>query len=278
MKRFTCNKEYVFLVIILTLVASCETIKPSVENPVEGWAVLAEKVYYEAPNEHDRPVDYIDITLMRQALEVSGWNPDHIHDLREYTQETLRAELNWLEEIADENDIVILYVTGHASYLRDEVLWRDFFADEWSLISSQRRVLIVDTTKAANFTNVVRRNDPLLYLSIASAAENEYSWVGFEEEGLPIIGSVFTHYFADALNNPDADADEDDLVSIQEAALMAEERQRAYMHDLVLVVPEIVEMYHTQTWTTPEQDPTYPNVIMDDAIGEPLYLTLDVYP
>ncbi len=84
-------------------------------NTVEGWAVLAEKDYYQGLNLTDMPVDYIDIILLRQVLENSGWNPDQIHDLREFNRETLQAELDWLEESADENDIVFLFVASHAA-------------------------------------------------------------------------------------------------------------------------------------------------------------------
>lgn len=224
----------------------------------------------------DMLVDYIDIARMRQVLEKSGWNPEQIHDLREFDRETLQAELDWLEENADKNDIVILYITSHGSYLSDELSWREFFADEWVQINSQRRLLIVDTCNAANFTNAVA-SDTRPHLSVAAVAGNEYGWKGLEEEGLPIIGGVFTYYFVEALENPDADTNSDGLVSVQEAALMAEGKQRAYMHEVVLVVPEFVAMYHALA-VTPERDPTFPDVIMDDAIGEPLFLALDSYP
>jgi hypothetical protein len=245
-------------------------------NPVEGWAVLAEKDDYSDVGMADMLVDYIDIILIRQVLENSGWNPDHIHDLREFDRETLQAELDWLEESADENDIVILYVAAHGGYLRNVILWHDFFAEEWSQIPSQRRLLVIEVCKAGEFTNTVA-GDPLPHLSIASAGENEFGWKGVEEEGLPIIGGVFTHYFADALENPAADANGDGMVSVQEAALMAEEQQRAYLHDVVLVIPEWVELYHT-IGVSPEDDPDYPHVIVDDTIGEPLFLALDAYP
>ena len=276
MKRFTRYKAITFLVIILTLVVGCEKINPSIENPVEGWAVLAEKDDYKDVDMTDMLVDYIDITRMRQALENAGWKPDHIHDLREFNRETLQVKLDWLEENADENDIVILYVAGHGSYLHDVVLWRRFFADEWSQIPSQRRLLIIDTCNAANFTNAVT-SDPSPHLSIAAVAGDEYGWKGVEEESLPIIGGVFTYYFTGALEDPDADANSDGIVSVQEAALMAEGQQRIYMHDVVLIVPEFAAMFHALTFA-PEQDPGYPHVTVDDTIGEPLFLALDAYP
>jgi hypothetical protein len=266
----------ILLVVVLVLVTGCDLVKSSAENPVDGWAVLAVKDYYDDPNEPDMPVDYIDIAVMRQALEGSGWNPDHIRELRDFNRETFQGELDWLEESADENDIVVLYVAAAFKYLRDEILWHEIFAEEWSQIPSQRRLLIVDASRAAVFTNAVT-SDPLPHLSVASVGRDEFSWVGIEEEGLPIVGRVFTHYFAGALADPDADSNGDGLVSVQEAIQSAQELQRTYMHDVVLAVPEFVEMFHTMSWTVPEKDPTYPNVSVDDAVGEPLYLALDAY-
>lgn len=63
----------------------------------------------------------------------------------------------------------------------------------------------------------------------------------------------------------------DGIVSIQEAARLAEEKQRAYMHNVVLVVPEFLESYHN-IGVRPEKDKSFPDVILDDSMGKPLYL------
>jgi len=275
MKKLTCLKGFVLLAIILIVIAGCDTIDLSFDNPVEGWAVLAEKDDYKDVKMEDLPVDYIDITRMRQTLEKSGWNPDHIHELREFDRETLQAELDWLEGNADKNDIVFLYVTSHSGFLIDVLKWRVFFADEWAQIPSQRRLLVVDACRAANVTYATL-SDPSPHLSIAAVDGNELAWKGIEEEGLPIIGGVFTYYFSAALHNPNADSDGDGMVSVQEAALMADEQQRPYFHDVILVVPEFVDMFHAEA-IAPERDPTYPHVIVEDTLGEPLFLTLDAY-
>ena len=284
MKKSSCYKKFVFLMIILTLTIGCGRIElfesnqptPPPADPVEGWAVLAEKDDYDDPDMPDMLVDYIDIIRMQQTLENSGWNPDHIHDVREFNRKTFQAELDWLEMNADKNDIVILYVSAHGNYLSDVMFWHSFFANEWAQILSQRRLLVIDVCKAASFTNVVI-SDSSPHLTIAAVNENELGWRGLEEEGLPIIGSVFTYYFTAALDDPAADTNGDGRISVQEAALMAEKKQRSYFHDVIFVVPEFLEMYHT-LGVFPENDPTYPRMIMDDAIGRPLFLALDAYP
>jgi len=94
---------------------------------------------------------------------------------------------------------------------------------------------------------------------------------------LPIIGGVFTHYFVAAFSDPQADGDGDGFVSAQEAALLAERQKRAYFHEVIFAVPEFLEMYRAPGYA-PDQDPDYPHVVVDDALGEPLYLALDAYP
>jgi hypothetical protein len=242
---------------------------------VEGWAVLAEKDDYRDVDMTDLPVDYMGVVRMRAALEEAGWEAEHIRELREFDRETLTEGLDWLADNADADDVALLYVAGHGRYLRNVLGWGEFFPAEWREVTSGRRLLVVDSCQAAAYTRAVA-DDPAPYLSIAAVAEDEFGWCGLEEEGLPIIGYVFTHYFSDALGDPAADSDGDGLVSVQEAARLAEVGQRAYMHDVVLAVPEFLEMYH-QLGLTPEEDPDFPHVVVDDAIGEPVYLELEGY-
>jgi len=129
---------------------------------------------------------------------------------------------------------------------------------------------VVDACTAAEFTQVLL-NDPNPQLVIAAVDNDEYGWKGVEEEGLPIIGGVFTYYFTEALTDPAADGDADGQVSVQEAALAAEEKQREYMHEVVFAVPDFVEMFHG-IGAEPDKDPTYPDVIMNDTVGEDIFL------
>ena len=246
------------------------------DGVVEGWAVLAEKDDYSDVGMSDLPVDYIGITQMRQVLANSGWHPDQIHELRGFDRETLQDNLAWLAENADQDDIIFFYISSHGQYLREVLVWDEFFAADWEQILSHRRLLVIDSCQAATYTGAVA-GDPAPYLSIAAVAGDEYSWSGLEEEGLPIIGGVFTHYFAAAFGDPSADADNDGFISAQEAALLAEEQQRAYMHEVVFAEPEFLDMYHSGG-IYPDQDPTFPHVVADDTIGEPLLLALDAYP
>jgi hypothetical protein len=279
---------------VLLSIAFTATLSPqsSRADVVNGWAVLAEKNDYgDIDILGDLPVDFINTSRLRQMLEDVGWAPDHIRELRDFDRETLADGLDWLAANADEDDIVFVYVGAHGGfYLPEETVgldpmsrirtdmakWDEFFPVEWKQIPSHRRLLVTDSCFAARYTSAIS-DEPSPYISVAAVAGDEGIWWGLEEEGLPIIGSVFTHYFAAAFANPEADTDADGLISVQEAASLAEAQQRAYMHDVVLAVPRFVESFH-RVGVSPEKDPAYPHVVVDDAIGKPLYLALDAYP
>lgn len=268
------KKTIPFLLLVL-LISACGSQPPEVvpipeDTPVEYYAVLAEKDSYSDVDMSNLLVDYIDIQRLRDALEELGWPAENIHEVKEFDQDGLITELNWLEEIADPNDVVFFYVTGHGNYLRYNLDWETFFPAEWAEINSLRRVLLVDSCTAAEFTKALQ-DDPNPYLALAAVDEDEYGWKGIEEEGLPIIGGIFTFYFVEAIEGTRADLDGDGIVSVQEAAQLAEENQRTYMHQVVFNVDEFVEMYHS-IGVRPENDETFPDVIIDDRIGYPLHL------
>jgi hypothetical protein len=240
---------------------------------VSGWAVLAEKDYYSDVGMTDLPIDYINVRQVHQLLLDSGWQESRIRELRGFAQQDLRQALGWLAASVDQDDLVLLYVSGHGRFLERVVEWGDFFAAEWDAVPSRRRVLVVDACEAASFTAVVS-SDPRPHVSVAAVDDGEYGWCGVEEEGLPIIGGIFTHYFVAAFGSSGADADGNGAVSVQEAALHAEGQQRTYMHEVVFAVPEFAEDF--QRGGTDTGDPDYPHVVLDDAAGQPVYLELNL--
>jgi len=257
----------------LAMPAFTPTSRPARDGVVNGWAVLAEKDNYDDVKMTNLPIGYTNTFQLRQVLLDFGWQASRIREVREFDQASLRQSLDWLAKNADADDVVLLYVAAHGKYMTDVVKWSDFIAADWAAVPSQKRVLVMDTCQASALTAAVN-GDSRPYLAIAAVDKGEYGWSGLEEEKLPIIGGVFTHYFAAAFNSSKADADGTGQVSIQEASRLAETQQRAYMHDVVLAVPEFLEGYH-KLGSTPERDPGFPHVIVDDAIGEPVYLKLD---
>jgi hypothetical protein len=240
------------------------------DNPIDGWAVLADKNDYSDVDMTDLPLDYINLERIRQVLIDAGWREDHILELLEFDQTSLREALKWLAEQADENDLVFAYISSHGLYLYQNVHWEDFILMDWVMIKGAARVLILETCRAGAFTPTLKY-DTKPHLLIGAVGNDEDAWAGLEEEGLPIIGSIFTYYFTTAFTDPEADGDGDGAVSIQEAALYAEQHQRAYMHDVVFEVPEFKEMFVEAGLAI--EDPTYPHVVIDDTFGSPIILS-----
>ncbi len=244
--------------------------RPAGDGLVNGWAVLAEKDNYDDVKMTNLPIGYTNTLQLRQVLLNLGWQASRIREVREFDQASLRQSLDWLAKNADADDIVLLYVAAHGKYMSDVVKWSDFIAADWAAVPSQKRVLLMDTCQAGALTAAVK-GDSRPYLSVAAVDQGELGWSGLEEEKLPIIGGVFTHFLAAAFDNPKADADGNGQISVQEAARLAETQQRAYMHDVVLAVPQFLDGYH-KLGSYPERDPEFPHVIVDDTMGQPVYL------
>jgi hypothetical protein len=243
---------------------------------VTGWAVLAQKEEYRdvgLPSSSNLTSGFIDLIKLRAVLAYFGWPEDHILEIRDdVTADSIRQALRWLAANADEDDVVFFYYFGHGSLLRRDVGWADFFPGEWQAIPSQRRVLIVNSCGAAMHTAVLA-NDPRPYLAIATVGANEVAWGGIWDEGLPILGSVFSYYFAPAFTDPTADLDGDGVVSIQEAAQRADQQRDEYAHSTIYSNP----WYREGVSAEQLADPSKPDAVIVDKIGEPVFLDLRAY-
>lgn len=245
---------------------------------VEGWAVLAAKEDYSDVNWlnlADMKADFASLEALGNLLASLGWEESHILELRDtFGQAEVSHALKWLADNADRDDLVFFYIGAHGTFLREGLGWSDFVAEDWGKIVSERRVLVVEACHAGEFTAAFAE-DPRPQLTLASVGSEEFGWWGLPEEGLPIWGGVFTHYFTTALVDPSSDSDGDGAVSIQEAALCAKRQQRDYMHDIVWAVADFREDY--VGLGVDVEDPDYPHVVMDDTVGEPIYLDLAEY-
>ena len=64
-----------------------------------------------------------------------------------------------------------------------------------------------------------------------------------EEEGLPLMGAVFTYYFAESILDDTLDSNLDGFVSVQEAFDTASQRTRTYYRDAIFEVPDYLVMF-----------------------------------
>ncbi|MBN1266412.1 MAG: hypothetical protein JXA25_13020 [Anaerolineales bacterium] len=259
-------------------ISACSILKPSPSSTTgdgitNRWAVLFEKDGYDDVGMTNLPVDYISMNLIEALLLESGWELARIHSIPEFSQKDFVEELNWLEDQTDADDLIFVYVAAHGRYLSHIIQWEEVFPPEWENIRAEK-ILLVDACEAGKFIKTVEQI-PGNQIVIGAVQEYEYGWCGLEDEGLPIIGFVYTHYFSQAFTDSGSDADKDGFISVQEAALWAEEQQRDYMHEVVFEVPEFAEDYR-ELGIDPENSPDFPHTVLSDTIGEPVILSLDV--
>lgn len=242
------------------------------DSIVNHWAVLMEKDDYSDVGMTDLLVDYTSLEQMTSSLIQQGWESEQMHIHEGFDSEVLLNELSWLQDQADADDVVFVYLAGHGRYFSEVLQWELIFPPAWSEIDAAQRILIVDSCEAGQFVRSAKdsRAD---YLGIAAVDIQEFGWCGLEEEGLPIIGFVFTHFFSSAFTETAADVDEDGRVSIQEAARYAELQQRNYMHEVVFAVPEFADSYRN-LGIDPDASPEFPHVVIVAANEKPVFLSV----
>ena len=254
---------------------SCRSVETTSTRSVDGWAVLLEM--NEFPEGwSDLPVDFINCERMRTALLSLGWQIDHISIVHDnLTSSVVEDAVEWLTNNIDDNDVVVFYIFTHGMWMRNVILWNDWFPTEWEKLDTSRKVLMIDTCAAEEFIELTR-DDLSPHISLACCGANEVSWAGVEEEGLPIIGSVWNYYFTNALSDSSADIDNNGIVSIEEAHDFSTPLIQQYMNETVFAVPEFLEMYH-DIGVYPENYEGYPHPVIDDQYTKQLYLDLQHY-
>lgn len=240
------------------------------DTSVGGWAILLEMNDFPE-GWSDLPVEFTNSERLKMALLRLGWQSDHILTVHDnLTIPIVREAVAWLVNSTDSDDIALLYIFTHGNWMRNVLLWNDWFPAEWEQLHTSGKVLLVDTCAAEEFIEPIK-DDPSSHISLACCAADEVSWAGVEEEGLPIIGSVWNYYFVNALCNMSADLNSDVLVSIEEAFTFSAPLVQQYMNETVFAVPEFVQSYH-DIGIYPENFDAYPHPIMDDGYPEQLVI------
>jgi len=236
----------------------------------DRWAILLEMNDFPE-GWSDLPVEFINSERLQTVLINLGWQSDHIFVVNDnLTISVVQEAVEWLINNTDTGDIALLYIFTHGKWMRDVLLWNDWFPDEWNQLNTQNRVLLIDTCFAEEFLELIKY-DPDPHISLGCCAVDEVSWAGLEEEGLPIIGSVWNYYFADALCNSSADLDENGLISIEEAFNFSTPLVQKYMNETVFTVPEFLQSYH-DIGIYPENYDAYPHPVMDDGYPEQIVI------
>jgi len=240
------------------------------DTGVDRWAVLLEM--NEFPEGwSDLPVEFINSQRMQTALFSFGWENDSIYSVKgNLSMQVVQEAVEWLTNSTDSDDIALLYIFTHGMWMRNVLHWNDWFPLEWEKLNTSKKILVVDTCLGEEFIDPIR-DDQSPHISLACCSADEVSWAGLEEEGLPIIGSVWNYYFTKALCNASADLDFNGFVSVEEAFNFSTPLVQRYMNETVFAVPEFLESYH-DIGIYPEDYDAYPHPVMDNGYPDQLVI------
>ncbi|MFX1562298.1 MAG: hypothetical protein ACFFDP_03210, partial [Promethearchaeota archaeon] len=206
------------------------------------------------------------------TLHAYGWQSDHIYIVNgELTSTVGRNALNFLINNADENDVVFFFIFAHGNWIGNEMMWSSWFPSMWMSVPSHNKLLFVSSCGAGSFSNSLT-DDPVEHIHLGSVQADEYAWAGLPEEGLPIIGEVFSHYFSAAFLNDSADVNSNGEVSVEEAFSFASPQSRNYLANVVFPAYEYYAEMCGNVAPHPTMDDAYPDE-MSIAVepGDPLY-------
>jgi len=265
----------VCLLSTLVLVQLTMDVKGSLER-VEGWAAILEMNNFPEGWSSFPSLDFVNSEMMSHALIELGWQSDHIYVRRDnLTIPVVEEAVEWLMENSNVNDVALLYIFTHGMWMRWELLWNEWFPTIWEQVNTSKRTLMIDTCHAGEFIEPIY-DDPKSHISLAHCSADEVAWAGLPEEGLPIIGSVWNYYFANALCNSTADSDKNGFVSVEEAFNFSTPLVQTYMNETVFAVPEFLQSYH-DIGIYPENYEAYPHPVIDDQYPDELHLDLRYY-
>lgn len=239
---------------------------------VRGWAAVLEMNYFPEPFT-DIPIGYINSERIVSLLIGMGWQRDHIYLFHgNITPSKLKDALNWLGNRSDAEDIALLYIFTHGSWMSRVLHWNDWFAQRWRGIPSERKLVIVDTCNSGGFISNLGNETTAL----SGCGPGEVEWAGLEEEGLPVIGSVWTYFLVQAFLNRSSDADQDGWISVEEAFNSSVVSTQRYMKQWVFSVPKFLKMYH-DIGIYPERIGPYPNPVILGPDPSKMILDLSFY-
>ncbi|SHK12059.1 caspase family protein [Paramaledivibacter caminithermalis] len=275
MKKRIILKLTVIITILTMILTSCTTASKTQEHytdikPAKTWVVLMEMNQFPQ-GFTDIPVDYINSERMKDMFVKLGVEEDHILVKKDdMSLEAVKDSISWLDENSQQDDLVFFYIATHGSWLREKLNWNKLLAPKWKALDRDNKILIVDSCNAAEFIEPFK-NEKASGISIAAAGADELGWWGVEEEGLPIIGSIWLNYFTQAVFNKEADSNDDKLITIDEAFEYTTPQVQKYMKEEVFTVAEFVKVWHS-IGQYPEKSDGYPNPVLYNNLPEKLVL------
>jgi len=115
----------------------------------------------------DMPVEFVNSERMQAVLFNLGWQSDHVYIVNDnLTISVVQEAVEWLVDKTDSADIALLYIFTHGTWMRNVLLWNDWFPTEWEKLDTSKKILMVDTCLAGEFIDLIEY-DPSPHISLA---------------------------------------------------------------------------------------------------------------
>jgi hypothetical protein len=219
----------------------------------------------------DLPVDFINskqLITMFSDLGIPEENMLIKQD--EMSLEDLTASFEWIEDTVPENATVFFYIAAHGTYVRNELIWNSFVPDKWNSLVQENKILVLDSCMAGEFIETFS-DESTSGITYGVTSSDEFGWWGVEEEGLPIIGSIWVHYFVEGVMNPESDINSDGDITFTEAVEFASPLVQSYMAEEVFTVEEFLSSYQ-QSGFDPLMKVAYPTPVFNNHLDNEIIL------
>lgn len=213
------------------------------ENPIRTYAVLFDQFPHDVNG-----TTMCSAVELKDALLNLGWSGDNISLFlgeENLTKTIFLEQLNYLEQVVDENDLVFIYIMAHGhTYCRDVLEFNSWFQIEFFQINTKNKVYLMDSCYAGEFV----KNFYDQCFALGSVAEHEIA-IGYfpEENGTwilsepPFAGGISSHFWAKALTNIEADTSLDGVVSLEEMHTYSLPNIRACYNETFELYPDMAD-------------------------------------
>ena len=273
MKRKPILLILVILMVGLITLSGCSKpveIQGEVIDPDNTFVVLMEM--NEFPEGYsDLPVDFINSNQLHEMfLSLNIKEENILVKQDELSLSDLMDSFEWIDQSTNEDSTVFFYVAAHGTYIRKDLAWNALVPKKWNALAPKNKILILDCCMAGEFIEPFL-DEPSSGITYGVTSADELGWWGVEEEGLPIIGSIWVHYFVESVFNPDADVNEDGNISFTEAANFSNPLIQEYMADEVFAVDEFLSGYQNAGFDPMIKD-GYPNPVFSNQIDSEILM------
>lgn len=236
----------------------------------DTYIVLAEVNHYSG-SYSDITIDYKNSNQLYEMFISLGVPEENFLILKdESVTKGLYNSFDWIDQNVPSDAALFFYAAAHGRFLRNSLHWNVFFPSKWNALPQKRKILIVDSCNAGEFVASFKE-EPSSGLTYGVVSADEINWWGVEEEGLPIIGSIWVHYFLEAVHSQEADINSDNFISFTEAHFYSNLKSQEYMRNYVFENPDFLASYH-QIGQDPLGKEGYPNAVMYNHLEDDLIL------